>query len=81
MNIQSSLSICKTKEHYRTVFFNNPTEKTHADLCQYNKCQWVLCDSILEDLEETIVKGNVDGGGFSPALWISKIKKVLEKKR
>lgn len=55
------------------------SQNRSEDKNQSNK-RWVSVESILNDLEQAIEKGNVEGGGFSAALWISKLKKKLEEK-
>ena len=45
--------------------------------------EYVIVDDILQDLEDTIEKGNVEytkegRNGFSPAMWISDLKKKLK---
>jgi hypothetical protein len=52
---------------------------TAIDLVDDSDKKWVSGESLLEDLEHDITHGNIQGeAGFSPALWISKIKKELK---
>ena len=53
--------------------------------CEFKKLterknkQWVAVDDLMDFINNERDNGNLDGGGFSPALCLSKVLKYLEK--